>query len=441
MSASFGEQFAQSRGTENPAWLRKIQEQGWQQFETLGIPTSKNENWKYTSVKSIFETPWQSGVDYQPQQSTVDELQCLRFSTTEGLKLTFVNGSFAPSLSHLEGLPKGMVIQSMGQAIQEHPQILQKYLNQVAPIDTEPFVGLNAAFLKDGAFIHIPKGTVLEQPIELEYLSLSNGHPAVCHPRNLILVEEHAQASVIETYAGKPSSNQYFTNAVTEIFLKPGAVLHHYKVQDECESAQHLSSTGVHQEKNSNFTSCNISIGGSLSRNHLLTRLLDEGAECSLHGLYMAHGKQHMDNQTFIDHAKPHCTSRELYKGILDDSAQGVFNGQIKVHPDAQKTISSLTNNNLLLSQEALINTKPLLEILADDVKCSHGVTIGRLDKTQIFYLRSRGLDLKMARHLLTYAFASEIIQELKVPSLKAHLEEILLNRLRIPELSVEGMV
>jgi Fe-S cluster assembly protein SufD len=261
----------------------------------------------------------------------------------------------------------------------------------------------------------------------------------VSHPRNLIIAEEGSQATIIENYSGKKSDHPYFTNTVTKITAGTGAVLNHYKLQDEVETAFHLSSLEVEQKRDSSFSSYNLSLGALLARHEIQSNLLAEGADCLLNGLYMGHGRQHVDNQTYIDHIKPHCTSRELYKGILDDKAHGVFNGQILVRHGAQKTQSSLTNNNLLLSQEALIDTKPLLEIFADDVKCSHAATIGRLAEDQVFYCRSRGIDKELSRHLLTYAFASEILHGIKIQTLKTELEKIILNRLRIGELSVEA--
>jgi Fe-S cluster assembly protein SufD len=280
----------------------------------------------------------------------------------------------------------------------------------------------------------------VEEPIELSCYTLPNGTFCASLPRILIVAEAGSQTSVVEIYAGKRGEKPYFTNAVTEIFLESSAMLRHYRLQDECEQSYHLSSLGVRQGQDSQFSSTFISIGSHLSRHEINCLLAATGTDCTLHGLYMAHGPQHVDFQTKIDHAKPHGTSQEHFKGILDDQAHGVFNGQILVREKAEKTHSSLTNNNLLLSREAKIDTKPLLEIFNDDVKCSHGATIGRLDENQIFYLRSRGLDQALARNLLTYAFASEIIHELKFPSLRAHLEEILLNRLHIAELSVEGL-
>lgn len=422
-----------------PAWLEGLRQEGLQQFQFLGLPNKKQEAWRYTDAKPIFETDYHLGKKYQPQGLEYDDLQCVRFGKLPGIRVSFVNGHFAPSLSHLDNLPKGLEIRSLREVWEKQPEKLESWLGKQTTLNEDPFVALNTAFMEDGAFIQIHSGTIVEAPIEIFYYSLTNGTSTASHPRNLILAEANSQATVVENYAGKKSERIYFTNAVTEIITQPNANLQHYKFQDEYEQAYHLSHLTIKQERDSQFHSYNISLGSQLARHEIRSLLNDEGAECGLKGLYMAHGKQHVDNQTFIDHAHPHCTSQELYKGILGDQSQGVFDGRILVRPHAQKTQSSLTNNNLLLSKEALINTKPLLEIFADDVKCSHGATIGRLDESQIFYLRSRGINESFARNLLTYAFASEIVQDIPMKLFKAHLEEVILNRLHIGELSVRG--
>jgi Fe-S cluster assembly protein SufD len=423
-----------------PAWLQELRAQGLQQFQRQGLPHAKSEAWKYTSVKPLSDIPFTLGHPYKPEAVDIDHLACTRFGQPQGIRISLVNGRFAPSLSYGIGNKNGVQIKSLAQALRDDPDWIRRYLGTQAPVDREPFVALNTAFIDDGAVIRIPKGGIVKEPIELSCYTLPNGSFCASHPRLLVVAEAGSQASVIVTYAGRRGEKPYFTNAVTEIFVEPSAILHHYRLQDECEQSYHLSSLGVRQGRDSRFSSTGVSIGSRLSRHEINCLLAEPGADCALHGLYMAHGAQHVDHQTKIDHAKPHGTSRELFKGIMDDQAHGVFNGQILVREKAEKTRSSLTNNNLLLSREAKVDTKPLLEIFNDDVKCSHGATIGRLDENQIFYLRSRGLDQAFARNLLSYAFASEIVQELKFPALRSHLEEILLNRLHIPELTVEGL-
>lgn len=422
-----------------PAWVEELRQTALKRFEAMGYPNSKQESWKYTSLKPLTGISFHLGEEYQPTHLNYDQLECVRFGKLQGVRLTFVNGHFAPKFSTLPALPAGVRVSSLKEALQKEPELLKKYLGKQLSDEGEPFIALNTAFLDDGALIHLAPGTVLDHPIELFYFSLAHEKASISHPRNLILAESGAQATIIENYAGRKTENPYFSNAITEIVAGEGSVIRHYKVQDEFLGAFHLSALGIRQERESSVSSFNISLGANLAR--LWTRsLMDaEGADCTLNGLYLVHGHQHVDNQTYIDHAKPHCTSNELYKGILGDQAEGVFNGHILVRPDAQQTNSNLTNKNLLLSRDALINTKPLLEIFANDVKCSHGATIGRLDKSQVYYLRSRGIAEPLARNLLTYAFASEVLHEMKVKALKTHLEEILLNRLHVGELSVEG--
>lgn len=425
--------------TQGPDWLQNLRKEGLQQFETLGLPTAKNEAWKYTSVKGLSAIPFSQGKAYQVAPNSPDELACVRWQKQSSHKITLVNGQFAPSLSHLSGLPAGIEVLSLKEAITQKPNQVQKYLNQQTSSENEPFVALNTALLEDGVWVAIDTGVILDQPLEILYLSLANGAPSASQPRSIIIAGPQAQLTLIETFAGKRGAHPYLTNGVTEIFAQTGAVLQHYKVQDECEQSFHVSSLGIKQAKDSQVSSTHLSIGAALSRYETYSDLNEAGAHCTLNGLSLAHGTQHVDHQTKMLHHSPHCTSQELYKNILDEKSHGVFNGQIFVKPDAQKTSSTLTNNNLLLSKEAVIDTKPLLEIFADDVKCAHGATIGRLDENQIFYLRSRGISQEHARHLLTYAFASEIVHQVKVDSLRAELEKILLNRLHIAELSVEG--
>lgn len=427
-------------GKTGPAWLQELRAQGLQQFQRQGLPHAKLEAWKYTNVKPLSDIPFALGKAYKPEAVEIDQLACTRFGQPQGIRISLVNGRIAPSLSYGTSQKHGIRISNLSEAIKEQPDWIRSYLGHQTPIDREPFAALNTAFLEDGVVVRIPKGTIVKEPIEISVYTLPNGSFCASHPRLLIVAEAGSQASVIVTYAGKRGEKPYFTNTVTEIFVEASAVLNHYRLQDECEQSYHLSSLGVRQGQDSQFTSTGFSIGSRLSRHEITCLLSETGADCSLRGLYMAHGVQHVDHQTKIDHAKPNGTSREHFKGIMDDQAHGVFNGQILVREKAAKTNSSLTNNNLLLSREAKIDTKPLLEIFNDDVKCSHGATIGRLDENQIFYLRSRGLDQSLARNLLTYAFASEIVQELKFPALRSHLEEILLNRLHIPELTVEEL-
>jgi Fe-S cluster assembly protein SufD len=318
---------------------------------------------------------------------------------------------------------------SLASALQTDLATVEPHLARFARYDAQPFVALNTALMEDGAFVRIARGVVAEEPIHLLFLTVAEEGPLVTYPRNLILADENSQATIVETYAAL-DGGVYFNNVVTEIIAAENAVLDHYKIQQESEGAFHIATQQVQQDRDSNFTSHSISLGGALVRNDINAVLNGTGIESTVNGLYLASGRQHVDNHTAIDHAKPHCNSHELYKGILDGHATGVFNGKIFVRPDAQKTDAKQTNQNLLLSADATINTKPQLEIFADDVRCTHGATVGQLDADAIFYLRSRGLGLEEARGLLTYAFASDILERVKVAPLRAELEKQLLSRL-----------
>lgn len=336
-----------------------------------------------------------------------------------------MHGFFAAELSSVTGMPKGMFAGSLAEALEAHADLLEFHLARYADASKETFAALNTAFTADGAFLYVPKGAVLEKPVHVLFVSTAGDQPTVSHPRSLVLAEANSQAQVVESYAGW-NSEVYFTNSVTEIVAGENAFIDHYKLQRESLEAFHISTIQVQLDRNANVSTQSISMGGALVRNHVNAVLDGEGGEATLNGFYLVNGKQHVDNHTCIEHAQPRCSSREVYKGILDGRARGVFNGRIIVRPDAQKTDSKQTNKNLILSEEALVNTNPQLEIYADDVKCTHGATIGQLDADALFYLRSRGIDLESARHLLTYAFAGDFVNHIKIEPVRAELEKIL---------------
>jgi Fe-S cluster assembly protein SufD len=343
-----------------------------------------------------------------------------------------VDGRLAPGVSSLapEG---GLEIGSLADALAREPGRIEPYLGRLLGGDeTSPtFADLNAAFLEDGAFVFVPPGLAVEKPIHLVFLSSRAAGPApsLSHPRNLIVAGRGSQARIVESYGGVPGAT-YLTNTVTEVALEDGAILDHYKVQRESEAAFHVALMDVRQGRASRFTSRSFSLGGGLVRNDVRQLFAAEGGECVLDGLFVAGGQQHTDTHTVIDHAHPHCTSRELYKGVLDGRARGVFVGRILVREGASKTDAHQTNKNLLLSREALVDSVPQLEILASDVKCKHGSTTGQLDPAALFYLRSRGITEAAARSLLVCAFAGEVVARVAVPSLRAGLERHLQERL-----------
>ncbi len=425
-------------GGEAP-WLQKARRAAIERFRTAGFPTQKQEDWKHTDVRPITRIPFQLDGSAEATRLPGDLIEAFTFGVLKCSQLVFVNGTFAPKLSYLRWLPEGVRVRSLGEVRQMRPRELEPLLGKLAPFDKNAFTALNAAFLQDGAFVHVPKGAVVEEPIHLLFVSTASDRPTVSYPRNVIVLEENSQATIIESYAGL-DKGVTLTNAVTEIDVGAGAILDHYKMQRESDAAFHVSSTAIHQGRGSTVTSNSISLGGGLVRNDVDTLFRDEGSELSLNGLYLLHGQQHCDNHTFIDHAKPNCTSRELFKGILDGKSQGIFYGKILVQKGAQKTNARQTNKNLLLSKESYADSTPALEILADDVKCSHGSTVGQLDENAVFYLRSRGIDEETARAMLTYAFASEIINSVKVASMRIKLDQLVLSRLPSTELLEEGL-
>jgi len=412
--------------------LHGLRQAGIRRFEQLGFPTTRDEEWKYTSVAPIARTLFRPAEPRALDAAASAALESVRrvlAAEPFAALLVFLNGRFAPELSSADGLPDGVRVSSLAAALEETPEIVEQHLNRYADLNGTAFAALNTAFIQDGAFVHLPRGMVLEPPIHVVFLASPGDAPEITHPRNLIVCEEQSQATVIESYVGA-GDRPYFTNAVTEIAACENSVLEYYKIQQESLPAFHVATVEIRQARSSTVTNQSVTLGSALTRNDINAILDDEGAECTLNGLYLGVGRQHIDNHTRIDHAKPHCDSHELYKGILDGAARGVFNGKIYVHPDAQKTDAKQTNKTLLLSQDAALNTKPQLEIFADDVRCTHGATVGQLDEDSIFYLRSRGIPEMAARGLLTYAFASEILEQIKTRALREHLERLIFGRL-----------
>jgi Fe-S cluster assembly protein SufD len=382
----------------------------------LGFPTTHDEEWRFTNVAPIARTTFVPG---EPPAGP--------YFKSPGHVLSFLNGHYQPELS---SAPPGIEAFSLAEVLRDRPEYAEPHLARYAGFNNHAFVALNTASFEDGAFVRIAKGAVIDEPINLLFFSKSNGQPTVSHPRSLILAGADSQATVIESYAGMPSPSPYLTNPVTELVAGENAVIDHYKVQMESDRAFHMATMQIQLGRSANFRSHSIALGGALVRNDV-NAVLSEGCECTLNGLYLADGEQHIDNHTCIDHAKPHGTSHELYKGILSGKSSAVFNGKILVRKDAQKTDAKQTNKNLVLSEEAVINTKPELQIHADDVRCTHGATIGQLDAEGIFYLQSRGIGRAEARNLLIYAFARDIVDRIKVASLREQLEHVLVEKLR----------
>lgn len=413
-------------GNEEP-WLRRIRKTAIARFAELGFPTTRHEEWKYTNVAPVVK------VLFKPAAYELDGLKpdaLNGFGKWIGSRMVFVNGHYSRELSSPRPLPEGVRLESLATALRSDPARVEPHLARYASYQDHAFVALNTAFMKDGTLLDIPRGKVIEEPIHLLFISTAREEATVSYPRNLIVVGSGSQVTIIESYVG-PDSGIYLTNAVTEVVMGEDSVVDHYKLQRESQRAFHIATLQVRQDRSSNFTSHSIALGGTLVRNEINSVLDGEGSECTLNGLYLATGEQHVDNHTRIDHVKPHATSRELYKGVLDGKGRGVFNGKIVVHKAAPHTDAKQTNKNLLLSAGASVDTKPELEIYNNDVKCTHGSTIGRLDEDGIFYLRSRGIDLEAARSLLTYAFTSEVIGRIKVEPIRARLDNLLMAEFR----------
>jgi len=400
------------RGPAVSEWARGLRAGAFARFEALGLPGPHDENWRHTPLGPI------AGATFRlPDDRAADggQIAPLRLDAIEAV---FVNGRYSPALSTLRGLPRGLEIASLRDRLTSDAGSVLAQLAQVAPVDDNPLTALNTSFLDDGAFIHVAAGLVVEKPIHLVFYSTSTGAPSMSSPRVLIVAERGSQLRVVETFAGQ-ADETYFTNAVTEVALEDGAVVDHYKRQIESDRASHIGRIVARQGRGSRFNSHSLAFGGGLSRTDVDVRLAGEGAECGLYGLFLGGGTRHVDHHTVIDHAAPHCSSREVYKGVLDGRSRGVFFGTIIVRPGAQKTDAHQTNKNLLLSRDALVNSTPRLQIEADDVRCKHGSTTGQLDAGALFYLRSRGIGEAEARGLLTYAFAAEVVERIQIPSLR----------------------
>jgi Fe-S cluster assembly protein SufD len=415
---------ASGRPAGGPRWLQDLRERAAARFTALGFPTVRDEEWRFTNPAPVVNGEYKRADPSAP----VTPQQVDRFVYgTATHRVVVVNGRYSPELSSVRGLPAGVRAGSLAGFVngelQAVAEVTQRYLGQLADFSDRAFAALNTAHLEDGAYVHVPDGVIVEEPVQVLFVSSNAGTatPVISHPRCLVVLGDRSQLRLVETYVGTDSA--YFANGVTEIFVGESAVLDHYKVQQESLQAFHVASMHVRAARSANFSSHSFTLGGAFVRNDILATLDGEGAEVTLNGLYLADGERMVDNHTLIDHARAHCPSHEVYKGILGGKARAVFNGKIIVRPDAQKTNAKQTNRALLLSDDALINTKPQLEIFADDVKCTHGAAIGQIDEDAIFYLRARGLTFFEARDMLIHAFAGEILDRVQVEPLKQALE------------------
>jgi Fe-S cluster assembly protein SufD len=421
------ETFSRNGGSKAP-WLQGLRQSAADRFAASGFPSTRDEDWRFVDLAPL------TGASFHLAPADVggvrlEDLAPFLYAIPGVSTLVFVNGRYAPSLSTVSALPPGVIVRDLAGALAAESAILDQHLGKYARVEQDGFTALNTAFVRDGLFVHVARGADAGPPIHAVFVSDGRADGAVTYPRNFIMVEAGGRAAVIESYVGL-ARGTYFTNAVTESVVGDGAHFEHTKIQRESEQAFHVGTTHIRQGRDSRGFSHSVSFGAALCRNNLDVNLDGPGIESQMLGLYMGRGRQEVDNHTSLLHAHPNCSTREVYKGILDDRSHGVFNGKIYVTPDAQKTDAKQTNRALLLSDTARIDTKPQLEIFADDVKCTHGATIGNLDEASAFYLKSRGIGGELGRKILIYAFAADVLEELPYEPMRAALEAVVMERL-----------
>jgi Fe-S cluster assembly protein SufD len=426
MTEAFVQEFEARAG---PEWLEPIRRGAMQRFARTGFPSARDEEWRFTPVAPIAQGTWRPA-SAGAGQVTREQLAPFVFGHADWTNLVFVNGVYTEALSSAGSLPAGVLVSSLAEALRLDGALLEAHLTRHAPIEGSPFTALNTAFLGGGGVVQIGPGVDLAAPIHLLFVTTADSGGTVTHPRNLIAVERGARAAIIESYVTLAPGQTYWTNPVTEVAVGAGAWVEHTRIQRESEGAYHVGLTHVDQQRDSHYRSFTLAMGGAMARHNLHVRLNDENIETLMYGLYLTRGEQVADNHTAIYHDRPNCRSWEVYKGILDGRSRAVFNGKVFVKPEAQKTDAKQTNRNLLLSDGARVNTKPQLEIFADDVKCTHGATVGRLDEVARFYARSRGLPAAAADRLLTYAFAAEVVDEVALAPVREELDRLVLARL-----------
>ena len=410
-----------------PAWLRRARENAFAAFDRDGFPTVREEDWKYTNTALIARTSFTPS--FESATTLNGELSRFTFEEARESRLVFVNGIFQRESSSVSNLPPGVVVVNLAEAVArpEYESLLSSHFDGG---HDNGFTALNAALFVSGAFLLIPRGVEVTVPIHLLFISeTTNGDTPASFPRVHILAEENSSATIVESYAGM-TEGRYLTNAVVDVTVKPGARINHYRIQRESADAFHIATTKARTSRDSAYETTSINLGGLLARHDIEVRLDDEGSHCAVDGLYLIGADQHSDTHSLIDHRHPHGTSRQLYKGVLDGKSRAVFNGKVFVRHGAQQTDAQQTNKNLLLSEEAHVDTKPQLEIFADDVKCAHGAAVGQLSEDELFYLESRGINPALAKNMLTYGFAEEVIQKIKIESIKRELDSVVLNRL-----------
>jgi Fe-S cluster assembly protein SufD len=411
---------SKSRSGAQPRWLQSLRQDAFARFSDVGFPTTHDEDWRFTSVSAVSSTPFELAEQAGVAKEQLEPFGMAGFAS----QLVFVNGLFAKELSTLPSLGKGVKIGSLAAQLAKDPAVIEQQLGRYLNIERDAFAALNSAFIEDGIYIEIPADMAVGTPIYALFVTVPGATPSMNHPRNLIVAGESSQVTIVEDYVSLGEGTS-FSNTVTELVAGDNAQVEHYMIVREGEGAYNFSTLRIQQGRSANVATHSLLLGGALIRNNVHPVLAGEGSECLINGLFMANGRQHMDNYMLVEHASPHCDSRQFYNGILNGNSRGVFHGRIIVHKDAQKTDAKQTNRNLLLSDDAQIDTKPQLEIYADDVKCTHGATIGQVDENALFYLRSRGLDEVSARHVLLLAFANECLDRMQSAPVREHLERL----------------
>jgi Fe-S cluster assembly protein SufD len=424
------EKFSQIEvASSQPKWLAPLRKAGIASFADQGFPKLSDEDWRFTNIAPIAKLNFQLAKEASVNGAETKLIDESAFAKLSGHRLVFVNGFFCAKLSSIKPVAGGVRIENLSAALAKDFALIEKHLGKYAHTASNTFAALNQAFFTDGAFIFVPKGVEVAEPVQLIYISSAKQNGETILPRNLVIAEANSKLIVVESYIST-GNVAYFTNAVTEILAGDNAKVEHIKLQDEALDAFHIATIAGEFGRASNVTVHSFALGAKLSRTNIRTKLAGEGLECILNGLYLTRGEQLADHHMIVEHAQPHCASHEYFNGILDDKSKGVFHGRIYVHPIAQKTDAKQTNKNLLLSDDATADTKPQLEIYADDVKCTHGATIGQLNDESIFYLRSRGIGTDTARQMLIHAFAGEIIERIKCEPAREVIDKLVWDRL-----------
>lgn len=425
----FVKHFSRVQALPQPDWLPALRQTGLDRFVELGIPTLGHEDWRFTNLAPLTKLPLEPLLDSPSTEGVAQALADQVFTKLGGSRLVFVNGHYSAELSVVGSLPAGVQVSNLATALKASPDLIKQHLGATASAEKNPFTALNQAYFLDGGFVNVPAGVEVAEPVQFIHVSTTAKNGGTIQPRNLIVAGANSKVTVIESYisTGKAA---YLTNSVTELVAGENALVEFVKYQNEDPAAFHIGMIGAHLGKTSNVRIHSFALGAKLSRTNIRTNLAGEGLECILNGLYITRDEQLADHHMIVEHAQPHCASHEYFNGILDGKSKGVFHGRILVREIAQKTDAKQTNKNLLLSDDATADTKPQLEIYADDVKCTHGATIGQLNDESIFYLRTRGIGTDTARRMLIHAFAGEIIERVQHDAARQELDKVVWDRL-----------